>query len=390
MVQFEFENKIMKSLSRMDLSEILPENIKLLKPYVAGKTIAEVRNEYNPVTISKLASNENRLGCSPKAIEAIKNAIDTIQDYPDPIARELRSTIAERNGVHPDEVILASGSESIISILCRTFFKHDENAVTANATFVGFFVQAGVRGIELKKVPVTGDYRFDVDAILQAIDSKTKMIYLANPNNPTGTIIHADEYKQLVDGIPEHVLLIADEAYYEYVEGHPDFLPALEYRRDNVIVLRTFSKAYGLAGLRIGYAIAHQELIREMLKTKLTFEPTSLAQAGALAAFNDPVFLQKSIELVNRGRNDLYSFFDLNGVSYIHSASNSVLMILDTEEEAITFTQGMLENGVILRRVHAFGLPKCVRISIGTEKEMKHFKQSFNQVYSHIRSSTAL
>lgn len=376
-------------MSRMNLSEILPENIKKLKPYVAGKTIAEVRNQYSPDTISKLASNENRLGCSPKVKEAIDSALGSIQDYPDPLAANLRKAIADRNGVDSDEVMLASGSESIISILCRTFFKNNENAVTANATFVGFFVQAGVQGIELKKVPVTQDYRFDVDAILNAIDTNTKMVYLANPNNPTGTIINAVEYKRLVDGIPEHVLLIADEAYYEYVEEHSEFLPALEYRRDNVIVLRTFSKAYGLAGLRIGYTIAHRDLIREMLKTKLTFEPTTLAQTGAFAAYHDTDFLHKSVVLVEKGREDLYKFFDSNSVSYIPSASNSVMMILDSEEEAIVFTQGMLEKGVILRRINAFGLPNCVRITIGTEAEMNHFKMSFKQVYNQKRSITA-
>lgn len=373
----------------MNLPEILPENIKKLKPYVAGKTIAEVRNEYNPVTISKLASNENRLGCSPAVKEAINRALNSIQDYPDPIAGKLRQAIADRNGVYPEEVLLASGSESIISILCRTFFKQDENAVTADATFVGFFVQAGVRGIEIKKVPVTKDYRFDVDSMMQSIDSRTKMVYLANPNNPTGTIISSNDYRRLADGIPGDVLLIADEAYFEYVEGHPDFLSALDYRKDNVIILRTFSKAYGLAGLRIGYAIADPGLIREMLKTKLTFEPAALAQAGALAAYNDTVFLNKSVELVKKGRKDLYTFFDSNNVSYIPSASNSVMMILNSKEEAADFTQKMLELGVILRQVGAFGLPDCVRITIGTEEEMDHFKQSFKQVYSHKRSSTA-
>ena len=367
----------------MNLSEILPENIKKLKPYVAGKTIAEVRNEYNPASISKLASNENRLGCSPAVPPAVADALRSIQDYPDPLATRLRKAIADRNSVKPEEVLLAAGSESILSILCRTFFKNGENAVTANVTFVGFFVQAGVRGAELKKVPVTDGYRFDVDAMLNAIDSGTRMIYLANPNNPTGTIINGDEYRRLVDGIPENVLLIADEAYYEYAEAYPEYLPAINYRKDNVVILRTFSKAYGLAGLRIGYCIAHPDLISEMIKAKLTFEPTSTAQAAALAAYEDKEFLQKSVDLVEKGKEDLYQFFDSHEVNYVRSVSNSVMMILDTEQDAMDFTQGMLEKGVILRRINAFGLPNCVRITIGTEKEMAHFKDSFKEVFSH-------
>jgi len=365
----------------MNIDKLLPDNIKKLKPYVAGKTIAEVKKEYGLERISKLASNENRLGCSSKVKDAVLESLKEIQDYPDPIAGKLRRAIADRNGVKESEVILAAGSESIISILCRTFFKHDDNAVTANATFVGFFVQAGVRGIELKKIPVTDDYCFDVDGILNAIDEKTKMVYLANPNNPTGTYLKADEYKKLVDSIPEHVLLIADEAYYEYAAEVKDYLPAIDYRNENVIILRTFSKAYGLAGFRIGYAIADEKLITEMLKTKLTFEPTAPAQAAAHAAYGDNLFLNRSIEVVKKGRQRLYDFFDAHSVKYEKSISNSVMMILNSEEEAINFTQKMLEQGVILRRINAFGLPECVRITIGTPSEMDHFEESFKQIF---------
>jgi histidinol-phosphate aminotransferase len=364
----------------MNIEDLLPENIKRLKPYVAGKTIAEVKKEYGLERISKLASNENRLGCSSKVEKAVLSSLKEIQDYPDPVSGKLRAAIADRNSIKESEVILAAGSESIISILCRTFFKHDENAVTANATFVGFFVQAGVRGIELKKVPVTESYRFDVDGILDAIDDKTKMVYLANPNNPTGTYLNVDEYKKLVDGIPENVLLIADEAYYEYANEVEDYLSAMEYRKPNVIILRTFSKAFGLAGFRIGYGIADEKLITEMLKTKLTFEPTAPAQAAALAAYDDLEFLTKSTEVVKKGRERLYSFFDEHNVQYEKSISNSVMMILDSDSEAIDFTQKMLEQGVILRRINAFGLPNCVRITIGTPTEMDHFEESFKKI----------
>lgn len=369
----------------MNIDKILPNNIKQLKPYVAGKTISEVKNNYNLKSISKLASNENRLGCSPKVKEAVLEALKNIQDYPDPLAQKLRIAIADRNTINESEVMLAAGSESIISILCRTFFKNNENAVTADATFVGFFVQAGVRGIELKKVPITEEYKFDVEALLNAIDADTKMVYLANPNNPTGTYLTADEYKQLVDGVPDDVLLIADEAYYEYTRGVDDYMPATDYRKDNVIILRTFSKAFGLAGFRIGYAIAHPDLIVEMLKTKLTFEPTTAAQAAAFAAYHDPEFLTRSVELVEDGKKRLYSFFDKRGVSYKKSISNSVMMILDSEKSAIDFTGSMLEKGVILRRINAFGLPHCVRITIGTESEMSHFEHSFEQVVKELK-----
>ena len=367
-------------MSDKNLQPLVPKNIEQLNRYIAGKTIAEVKDAYNPEQISKLASNENRLGCSPKVKAAIDEAFEEIQDYPDPIARELRATIAERNNVKAENVILTAGSESLISMLCRTFFLNKQNAITAEATFVGFFVQAGVRGIHLKKIPMTKDYRFDVKAIVNAIDGHTKMIYIANPNNPTGTYINKKEYEWLMEKVPKHILVIADEAYYEFAQDVEDYPKALEYGHDNVIIMRTFSKAYGLAGFRVGYGIASEEIISNLLKTKLTFEPTTLGQAAALAAFKDNEFLQKSIKVVNEGKENLYKFFDQNNVKYQKSISNSVMMILETEDEAIQFTQSMLELGVILRRINAFGLPNCVRITIGLKDEMNHFEESFKKV----------
>ena len=356
---------------------LVPNNIQTLKPYVAGKTIAEVVDLYKPERIAKLASNENRLGCSPKVKQAIDEAFNQIQDYPDPIARKLRSAIAERNGVKPGNVLLACGSESIISILCRTFFLNKENAITADATFVGFFVQIGVRGVHLKKIPVTSDYKFDLKAMVNAIDDNTKMVYLANPNNPTGTYNTKKEFDWFVKNVPDDVLIVVDEAYYEYAKDVEDYPHALDYKKDNIIVLRTFSKAYGLAGFRVGYAIADEELIKNMMKTKLTFEPTTLGQAAALAAYGDDDFLAKSVDVVEQSKERLYKFFDDHGVNYMPSISNSVMMILPTEEEAIDFTQRMLEKGVILRRINAFGLPNCIRITVGMPEEMEHFERSF-------------
>lgn len=364
----------------MSITNRFPSNILNLKPYVAGKTIEEVKKEFQLERIAKLASNENRLGCSSSAEKAVLQAFKTVNNYPSPAADELRLAIAEKNRVDADEVIVAAGSESIISILCRTCFKNDEHAITADATFVGFFVQAGVRGIELNKVPITKDYRFDIDGILGEINDKTKMVYIANPNNPTGTYLTKTEYQQLVDGVPEDVLLIVDEAYYEYAKSVVDYPHALDSRKENVIILRTFSKAYGLAGMRIGYAIADRKLITEMMKTKLTFEPTALAQAAALAAYHDEDFITKSVEVVDKGRERLYSFFDQQNISYRKSISNSVMMIFDSENEAADYTQKMLENGVILRQIGAFGLPNCVRITIGTEDDMQHFENVHKKI----------
>src|SRR6056297_3635471 len=216
-----------------------PEKIEKLQGYVAGKTIAEVKELYKPDKIAKLASNENRLGCSGKVKEAVLKALEEIQDYPDPVARKLRKAIADRNHVSPENILLAAGSESIISIICRTVFKENEHAITADATFVGFFVQAGVMGIKVKKIPVTESYEFDIDGILEAVDEKTKAVYIANPNNPTGTYINKTDYKRLTEQLRDSVLLIADEAYFEYAKDVEDYPHAIENLQSNIIILRT-------------------------------------------------------------------------------------------------------------------------------------------------------
>lgn len=358
----------------------VPERILNLKPYVAGKTIAEVKNEYKPEQISKLASNENRLGCSSQVTVAIQKTLEEIQDYPDPVARDLRAEISLRNSVEINEIIVAAGSESILSILCRTLAGPDTNIVTVSATFVGIFVQAGIMGTNIKHVPLKERYGFDVEKLLEAIDNRTRMIYLANPNNPTGTYMKRDEYKSFIERVPDDVLIIADEAYYEYSKNIADYSSALHYRKKNVIITRTFSKGYGLAGFRIGYAIAEASFIEQLMKCKLTFEPTTLAQAAALAAIKDDDFLEKSVKLVEHEREKLYRFFETHGAEFVRSISNSVMMVCSSEKDAKTLTQQMLEKGVIIRQLSAFGLSDCVRITIGTEREMAHFKRSFLQI----------
>jgi len=359
---------------------LVPFNIRDLSPYVAGKTIAEVEKEYQPPEVSKLASNENRLGCSPDGEKEVIKAMQEIQDYPDPASRQLRDVLADLNNVDRENILVAAGSESVISILCRTFFLNHEEAITADATFVGFFVQANIRGISINKIPVTNDYRYDLEAMADAISERTKMIYIANPNNPTGTYVNASEFERFMRRVPDDVLVVMDEAYYEYARDVADYPHSLDYDYDNVITLRTFSKAYGLAGFRIGYAIAPERIVSEMMKTKLTFEPTTPAQAAALAALGDQKFLKKSKDRVEEGKKRLYEFFEKHNVSYVPSISNSVMMVLPDEQQAVDFTQAMLEQGVILRRINAFGLPNCVRITIGRKKEMAHFERSFEKV----------
>lgn len=297
-------------------------------------------------------------------------------NYPDPAALALRSKLAERFSVKPENVIAGSGSEGIMSLITRTFFLDHEEAITASATFIGFIVLANSRGIRLRQVPLTPDYRFDLDAIADEIREDTKLIYLANPNNPTGTYFTIQEFERFMAKVPDHVLVILDEAYFEFASDQPDFPDSMRYRLDNVITLRTFSKAYGLAGFRIGYGFAHETLISNLMKVKLPFEPSTPAQAAGLAALDDDAFLKRTQDLVVDGRERLYRFFDSVRIPYVRSFANSVMMVMPSEKEAIGLTQFLLEDGVIVRRLPAFGLPHCVRVTIGLPEEMDHFEEA--------------
>jgi len=358
----------------------VPKHIQNLKPYIAGKTIEEVVEAYRPERISKLASNENRLGCSQKANEAAVACQKVIMNYPDPACNLLREKIAARLGVGKEHVIAGSGSEGVMQLIIKTFFEPHEHAITASATFIGFLVLVNSRGVGLRQIPVTEDYRFDLDAIADAITKDTKMVYLANPNNPTGTYFTKDEFEAFMKRVPNDVLVIMDEAYFEFASMLDDYPDSLSYRFDNVITLRTFSKAYGLAGYRIGYGVAHPDIIATLMKVKLPFEPALTSQHAAMGALDDPGFLADTLKMVENGRQRLYAFFDENNTNYVRSASNSVMAVMDSEEEAIHFVDEMLKRGVILRRLPAFGLPHCVRITVGLDEELDHFEQAFKEV----------
>ncbi|MDZ7771484.1 MAG: aminotransferase class I/II-fold pyridoxal phosphate-dependent enzyme [Balneolaceae bacterium] len=208
----------------------------------------------------------------------------------------------------------------------------------------------------------------------------TKMIYIANPNNPTGTYVSRAEFQAFMERVPEDVLVVMDEAYFEFAREVEDYPHALDAAHPNVLVLRTFSKAYGLAGFRVGYAMGPDRIVSQMMKTKLTFEPTAPAQAAARAALGDEEFLARSVEMARESRERLYAFFEEEGVRYLPSISNSVQILLDDARQAEALTQAMLEEGVILRRTGAFGLPEGIRITVGTPEEMDHLEKSFRKV----------
>lgn len=346
---------------------LVPPYIETLRPYEAGRSIEDVQRAYGLTRISKLASNENPLGPSPLALEAISRSLDGLNFYPNS-GLDLRRVLAERFEVKIENVIAGSGSESIISNIIRTFLGDEDEVLTTEAAFIGFQVLAKSRGVAYRTIPYR-DWHYDLTALATAITDRTKIVYLANPNNPTGTIFSKHEFDAFYQHVPERVLIILDEAYFEYAKDTPRYPDSMHYRYDNVITLRTFSKIYGLAGVRIGYGFAHERLIENLLKVKLPFEPSTLAQAAGIGALADKEFLHKSLELNARGLKYLTTSLREIGLTVVPSEANFVMLVLPGPDHAARLTHELLTQGIIIRPLASFGLPNCVRISTGTAED---------------------
>ena len=357
---------------------LVPAYIESLRPYEAGRTIESVRKQYGLGHIAKLASNENPLGASPKAVEAIARSLEGLNLYPNG-GLDLREVLASRFQVKVENVIAGSGSEGIMSNIIRTFLGDDDEVLTTEAAFIGFQVLARSRGVTYRTVRYR-DWRYDLPALAAAINPRTKIIYLANPNNPTGTIFTRHEFDEFYGHVPERVLIILDEAYFEYAQDHPRYPDSMQYRYDNVITLRTFSKVYGLAGARIGYGFAHEELIRNLLKVKLPFEPSTPAQAAGIAALADKEFLHRSLELNARGLRSLADGLRDAGLAVVPSEANFVMVVLPSEPEAQRIFEALLAQGVIVRPLGAFGLGNCLRVSTGTDDDNGLCVEAFRKI----------
>ena len=345
---------------------LVPPYIESLQPYEAGRRIEEIQKLYGLERVYKLASNENPLGPSPRALQALSQSISGLHLYPNG-GLDLRAELAHQFELKIENVIAGSGSEGIISNIIRTFLDDDDEVLTTESAFIGFKVLAQSRGVAYRTVPYR-DWHYDLTALAAAVNEKTKIIYLANPNNPTGTIFTRAEFDDFYGHVPERVLILLDEAYFEYAEDNRRYPDSMHYRYDNVITLRTFSKIYGLAGLRIGYGFAHEDLVRNLLKVKLPFEPSTPAQAAAIGALSDKEFVHRSLELNARGLRLFTDEFAKMGLQVVPSEANFVMLPMKDPEAADHFTEQMLRRGVIIRPLRAFGLPHCVRISTGTDE----------------------
>jgi len=365
---------------KIEVVPLVPPYIESLRPYEAGRTIESVRRQYGLAHVAKLASNENPLGASPKAIEALTRELGSLNLYPDGGLR-LREVLAREFDVEVENVIAGSGSEGIMSNIIRTFLCDDDEVLTTEAAFTGFQVLARSRGVQYRTVPYD-NWHYDLPALAAHINANTKIVYLANPNNPTGTIFTKHQFDEFYKHVPERVLIILDEAYFEYAKDNPRYPDSMHYRYDNVITLRTFSKIYGLAGARIGYGFAHQELIRNLLKVKLPFEPSMPAEAAGIGALADKEFLHRSLELNARGLRTLTEGLRSLGLAVVPSEANFVMTVLPSAQDAARVFEELLAQGVIVRPLAAFGLPHCLRISTGTNEDIELCVNAWRRSYA--------
>lgn len=356
----------------------VPSHIVNLKPYIPGKSVEEVAREFGVSGAVKLASNENPLGSPARSIEAITASLSALAIYPDS-GRALRIALADRFVIKPENVICGAGSESIVATAMRTYLEKDDEMITSEGTFVGFQVLARAWGGKTHYVPLK-NYGFDLHGIASRINEKTKIIYIANPNNPTGTAVTTDDLERFIARVPDTVLVILDEAYFEYADGWPDYPDSMRYRWDNVLTCRTFSKAYGLAGIRIGYAMAHSEIIANIGKVKLPFEPSTPGAAAGLAALQEAGFLEETVRLNRESLLYYHAAFERLGLRFAPSLANFVMIDFGTAERVGRIFEAMLRRGVITRALEGFGLPHCLRISTGTMEQNRRAIEVLEEV----------
>jgi histidinol-phosphate aminotransferase len=362
----------------------IPEFVKNLIPYKSGKSIGELAREKNLNKIVKLASNENPLGPSPKALTAISGSLDNLHRYTDPNSYELVQAIAKKYNVHPNHIICGHGTDSLLAYVVNAFTTEEDEILTSEGTFIGIYVTIRKLGRKLITVPLK-DYAFDLNAILDNITEKTSMIYLANPNNPTGTMFEREEFESFMSKVPDNIMVILDEAYTTYADENPNYPNGVRYDYENMVVTRTLSKAYGLGGLRIGFAVGPDTVIEALYKVKLPFEPNLLAQKAAIAALDDDKFLSATVDLNKRSLEMMRVKFDELEIKQVPTSANFILILFPTETFAAMFTEACMNEGLILRHVAPFGIKNGVRINSGTIDETEFALNIIETVYVKLK-----
>jgi len=355
-----------------------PEHIKTIKPYVPGKPIEELERELGITGSIKLASNENPLGPSPLALKAIRDALADINRYPDGQCFYLRDAISQKLEINREEVLISNGSNEIIELAVRAFLRPSDEAIMAQPSFAVYPMIVQAAGGKNIIVPLK-DFRHDLKVMASHITDRTRIIFIANPNNPTGTINIESEMDDFMQRVPQGVLIVVDEAYHEYVTSG-EYPQSLKYFREgqDILILRTFSKIYGLAGLRIGYGIAREKILTEMNKVRQPFSVNSIAQRAALAALRDEKHIAASKRINEIGKRYLYKELEALNLEYVPTEANFIYIILK-EENASSLYEKLLRQGVIVRPIGE----QEIRVTIGLPEENKRFIETLKSVISN-------
>jgi histidinol-phosphate aminotransferase len=351
--------------------------LRELVAYEPGKPVEDLARELGIPhgEIIKLASNENPLGPSPKARQAMIDTIERAHFYPDGGGYYLREAIAEHVGLAMANVILGNGSNEIIEFLGHAYLQPGDEVVVARHSFAVYRLMAQLFGAKVVDVP-DPDFVADLDAMLAAITPKTKEVFIANPNNPTGTMVFQAEIDRFMERVPEHVMVVFDEAYYEFLDEAPDVIKYVKAGR-NVVVLRTFSKIQGLANLRIGYGLAAPEIIEVLQKARQPFNANGIAQAGALAGLRDEAHMNETRRVTHEGRNFLQSEFLDMGLEFVPSHANFVLVRVGDGKKVF---DALLRRGIIVRAMGSYGLPEWIRVSVGTMAQNEAFMAALREL----------
>jgi len=361
----------------MDLCELAPPYIRALAAYQPGKPISELERELGLKDVIKLASNENPRGASPKALAAIREALSDIARYPDGNGYTLKRVLSSRHEIHPEQIVLGNGSNDVLELAARAFLAPGTQAVYSRHAFVVYRLATQACGAQGVEAPAK-NFGHDLDAMLQVTNAQTRIVFIANPNNPTGTLLSVPELQAFLQRLPQQVLVVLDEAYNEYL---PDELktPGAAWLKQfpNLIITRTFSKAYGLAGLRVGYAMAHAQVADLMNRVRQPFNVSSVSQAAAIAALDDQEFVTQSYQLNQRGMMQITQGFKRLGIRFIPSYGNFVCFFAG---DAKALYQNLLQRGVIVRPIGDYGMPEWLRVSIGLPEENEKFLKALQLV----------
>jgi histidinol-phosphate aminotransferase len=359
-----------------DFEKFIPEHIRALIPYTPGKPVRQAENE-SGVDCIKMASNENPFGPSPRAVEAIRSAATQANFYPDLELSELRLKLAERHQLNPEQVLITAGSTQFLDLIARTLLGPGKSAITSERSFIVYPLVTHAAGGKLIEVCTHND-GYDLEAIAAAINSETRVVYLANPNNPTGTMFDAEAMDRFLARVPEHVVVVLDEAYCDFAESFAaqrrvTYSRSVEYVRStrNVVVLRTFSKAHGLAGLRIGYGFGPPELLRHLARVRPAFSVTAVSEAAALAAFHDAEHIRKTVQ--NNLQEAPALVEKLSGLGMRAVPTSASFVYFDVGDGAAALAQRIQAQGVIVRPLTAWGAPSAIRVTVGTPEHNLRF-----------------